>query len=61
MSGRGKVTKSEIVLLGLTALFLWLTSPVASHLFGRIELQSVPDIEKECQVQKRSSFSSISS
>ena len=34
-------------------VFLWLTSPVASHLIARMELQTVPDIEKECEVEKR--------
>ena len=37
----------------LTALFLWLTSPVASHLVAEMEVATVPDIHKECEVEER--------
>ena len=34
-------------------VFLWLTSPVASHLIAEMEVCTVPDIEKECEVEER--------
>ena len=37
----------------LIFLFLWLTSPVASHLIAAMEVDTVPDIEKECEVEER--------
>lgn len=37
----------------LIFLFLWLTSPVASHLIAEMEVQTLPDIEKNCEVEER--------
>lgn len=37
----------------LVFLFLWLTSPVASHLIAEMEIFTVPDIQKECEVEHR--------
>lgn len=34
-------------------LFLWLTSPVSSHLIAEMEVSTVPDLEKECEVEER--------
>ena len=34
-------------------VFLWLTSPVASHLIAEMEIQTVSDIERECEVEER--------
>ena len=34
-------------------VFLWLTSPVASHLIAEMEVSTVPEIEKECEVEER--------
>ena len=37
----------------LVFLFLWLTSPVASHLIAEMEVFTVQDIQKECEVEHR--------
>ena len=37
----------------LIFVFLWLTSPVASHLIAGMEVDTVPDLEKECEVEER--------
>ena len=37
----------------LIFVFLWLTSPVASHLVAEMEVATVPDIHKECEVEER--------
>ena len=37
----------------LIFLFLWLTSPVASHLIAEMEVATIPHIEKECEVEER--------
>ena len=37
----------------LVFLFLWLTSPVSSHLIAEMEVMTVAEIEKECEVEVR--------
>ena len=37
----------------LVFLFLWLTSPVSSHLLAEMEVMTVAEIEKECEVEER--------
>lgn len=37
----------------LIVLFLWLTSPVASHLIAEMEVMTVADMEGECEVEER--------
>lgn len=37
----------------LILLFLWLTSPVASHLIAEMEVMTISDIQSECEVEKR--------
>ena len=37
----------------LIFVFLWLTSPVSSHLIAEMEVSTVPDLEKECEVEER--------
>lgn len=37
----------------LILLFLWLTSPVATHLLAEMELTANHDIVDECEVEKR--------
>ena len=37
----------------LIFLFLWLTSPVASHLIAEMEVFTISDIRKECEVEER--------
>ena len=37
----------------LGIFFLWLTSPVCSHLVAEMEVSTVPDLEKECEVEVR--------
>ena len=34
----------------LIIVFIWLASPVTSHLMARAEVMTNPDIEKECEV-----------
>lgn len=41
------------VKLLLVLVFLWLTSPVASHLIAEMEVKTHPDIERECEVERR--------
>jgi multicomponent Na+:H+ antiporter subunit G len=38
--------------LALIILFLWLASPVSSHLVSRLEVTINEDLEKECEVPK---------
>lgn len=37
----------------LIFVFLWLTSPVSSHLIAEMEVLTIPDIQKECEVEER--------
>ena len=37
----------------LVFLFLWLTSPVSSHLIAEMEVMTVAEIDKECEVEVR--------
>ena len=37
----------------LILLFLWLTSPVSSHLIAEMEVMTVADMEGECEVEER--------
>ena len=37
----------------LILVFLWLTSPVASHLIAEMEVLTIPDIHAECREEKR--------
>jgi len=37
----------------LVLLFLWITSPVASHLLAEMEVLTSPDIRAECKEEKR--------
>jgi len=37
----------------LIFLFLWLTSPVASHLIAEMEVFTISNIKKECEVEER--------
>jgi multicomponent Na+:H+ antiporter subunit G len=46
---RGAVLPS--LKLGLVLLFLWLTSPVASHLLAEMELNTNPEAAEECEVE----------
>lgn len=39
--------------LVLILVFLWMTSPVATHLIAEMEVITHPSIEKECEVEKR--------
>ncbi|MEG0778988.1 MAG: monovalent cation/H(+) antiporter subunit G [Oscillospiraceae bacterium] len=39
--------------LALILVFLWMTSPVASHLIAEMELLTHAHMEKECEVEKR--------
>lgn len=39
--------------LVLVLIFLWMTSPVASHLIAEMEVLTHPGIEHECEVEKR--------
>ena len=38
--------------IALVAAFLWLASPVSSHLIARLEVTTNEDLEKYCKVQK---------
>ena len=42
-------TSLKIVLI---AAFLWMASPVSSHLISRLEVTTNEDLEKYCKVQK---------
>lgn len=37
----------------LILLFLWLTSPVASHLIAEMEVLTIPNLHAECKEEKR--------
>lgn len=37
----------------LILLFLWLTSPVASHLIAQMEVMTNDNLRSECEVEKR--------
>lgn len=37
----------------LIFLFLWLTSPVASHLLAEMEVRTNHEVEKDCEVEER--------
>jgi len=37
----------------LILVFLWLTSPVASHLIAEMEVDTIPDIRAECEEEER--------
>ncbi len=37
----------------LIFLFLWLTSPVASHLIAEMEVFTIPDLSEACEVEER--------
>ena len=37
----------------LILVFLWLTSPVASHLIAEIEIWTISDIHSECREERR--------
>ncbi|MCC8024044.1 MAG: monovalent cation/H(+) antiporter subunit G [Clostridium sp.] len=43
---------SEILKLMLVILFIWLLNPVASHLIARVEVETNPEVEKECEVER---------
>ena len=38
--------------VGLIICFLWLASPVSSHLISRLEVTTNEDLEKYCKVEK---------
>ncbi len=38
--------------LALVIVFLWLASPVASHLISRLEVTTNKELEKECELPK---------
>ena len=37
----------------LVLIFLWITSPVSSHLIAQAEVQTNPDLKSECKVEIR--------
>jgi multicomponent Na+:H+ antiporter subunit G len=37
----------------LILVFLWLTSPVASHLIAEMEVLTIPNLRAECREEKR--------
>lgn len=37
----------------LVLIFLWITSPVSSHLIAQAEAQTNPDLKSECKVEIR--------
>lgn len=37
----------------LVLIFLWITSPVSSHLIAQVEVQTNPDLKSECKVEIR--------
>lgn len=37
----------------LVLVFLWITSPVASHLIAQVETATNPNLKSECKVEKR--------
>lgn len=46
---RNGLTFSSIKLL-LVVAFLWLASPVCSHIVGKLEVDTNEDLEKECEI-----------
>ena len=36
----------------LVILFLWLASPVSTHLIGRLEVTTDEELEKDCDIEK---------
>ena len=34
----------------LIIIFFWMASPVCSHLISNLEVQTNPDVEKECEI-----------
>ena len=46
-------TMLALILTLAILLFLWLTSPVSSHLIAEMEVLTIPDIQKECEVEVR--------
>ena len=38
--------------IALIAVFLWLASPVSSHLIARLEVTTNEELEKYCKVEK---------
>jgi len=38
--------------LALVAAFLWLASPVSSHLISRMEVTTNEELEKYCKIKK---------
>ena len=41
------------VKLALILVFLWITSPVATHLIAEMEILTNPRAEEECEVEER--------
>ena len=39
--------------LALVIVFLWLASPVASHLISRLEVATNEELEKDCEVEAK--------
>lgn len=37
----------------LILVFLWMTSPVASHLIAEMEVATIPNIKSECEEERR--------
>ncbi len=37
----------------LILVFLWMTSPVASHLIAEVEVATIPNIKSECKEERR--------
>lgn len=40
----------------LIIVFLWVTNPVASHLIGKTEVLTNPQLKKECEVMEHVNF-----
>ena len=38
--------------MGLVIIFLWLASPVSSHLIARLEVTTNKDLKNECEVEE---------
>lgn len=41
--------------VALIIVFLWLASPVSSHLISRLEVNTNPDLEKYCKIEEEES------
>ena len=39
--------------MALVVVFLWLASPVASHLISRLEVVTNEELEKDCEVEAK--------